>query len=295
MGIILCRIVWADEYKSKKEHFFAGNMSYPAEYKIAHELLNFSNEKGFVYGYVENKGDRIGVAKLGASTEASRVDGTTVIWCALDRTTRRLRVVGWYDNAQVYRKPQVLPRGSARGKWKYQFQAKFHNAHLIPPAERYLEVPMKIKRMDKGFIGQRNWFFPEEYHQYQQFLQAFLLLKMSQKKETPRNRGEQESYEEGQRFVTEITVSIRNPKLVTAAKRRYGYRCQVCNFDFKERYGNIGEGFIEVHHLQPMATRRSQSSTSVDDVRVLCANCHRMIHQKPKPLDLDELKKMLRH
>ncbi len=74
MRTMLCRVVWADEYKSKGESFYAGNMKYPAKNKIAHELLNFSNENGFVYGFVENSGGWMNLEKLGASSDADQVD-----------------------------------------------------------------------------------------------------------------------------------------------------------------------------------------------------------------------------
>jgi 5-methylcytosine-specific restriction protein A len=292
VGTILCRIVWADEYKSKNEHFFAGNMSYPAKHKIAHELLNFSKEKGFLYGFVENKGDSINLSKLGASKGAEVVENITVVWCALDELTRRLRVVGWYDNALVYREPQHTRR-SARGDWKFQFKAKAENTHLIPTAERFLEVPMKASNKDKGFIGQRNWFYPESSPHYSQFLEAFSLLQQGRSDEPRRGLIDSEAYQEGQRIIAETTITVRNPKLVASAKRRYGLRCQVCDFSFEKRYGELGKGFIEVHHLVQLASSHAPRKSTTDDVRVVCANCHRMIHKKTPPVPIDELKKLL--
>jgi hypothetical protein len=99
--------VWADKYNRKNEKFFPGNMKYPAKHKEAHELLNFVDEHGAVYGYVDNNGDWINLRKLGAASNAKEVDGVTVIWCGLDEATRRLRVVGWYDDATVFGEPQT--------------------------------------------------------------------------------------------------------------------------------------------------------------------------------------------
>lgn len=33
----------------------------------------------------------------------------------------------------------------------------------------------------------------------------------------------------------------------------FGYRCQICNFSFKEVYGELGEDFCHVHHIEPLA------------------------------------------
>jgi hypothetical protein len=292
---ILCRVVWADEYKSKKEDFFAGNMKYPTERKDAHELLNFADEDGYAYGYVANNDSRINLKNFGAPADAEEIDGVTVIWCALDKAERKLRVVGWYDNATAYGELKSAKRGSIRGDYHYLFRTKIDDAHLMPSAERFLEVPMRARRTDKGYIGQRNWHFPEQHlPQYSRFLDSFSELKLGRQTSTEPNEIDRNTYEEGQRAMAEINLAIRNPKLVAAAKTHYGYRCQVCDFSFEERYGNHGKEFIEVHHLLPIAARKEQRASTIDDVRVVCANCHRMLHHGPKLLDLAELKALLK-
>jgi 5-methylcytosine-specific restriction protein A len=269
-------------------------MKYPAKHNIAHELLNFADERGFSYGFVQHADSWINLEKLGASVGVYELDDVTVIWCALDQTTRQLRVVGWYDNATAYSEPQSLRRKSSRGTWHFQFKTKTQDAHLIPAAERYLAVPMRTKRTDKGFIGQRNWHFPEHSDHYERFLEAFAEMKLGQSTVETRKTVDRGEFEEGQRLIAEINSVVRNPKLVAAAKARYGYKCQVCDFGFEERYGTLGKGFIEVHHLLPIAARKGQRASTTDDVRVLCANCHRMIHRGPKLLDLLQLKELLK-
>jgi hypothetical protein len=57
--------------------------------------------------------------------------------------------------------------------------------------------------------------------------------------------------------------------------------CEVpgCGFDFEERYGEIGAGFAEVHHLDPLAERTKPTMTSIQRLIVVCCNCHAMIHR----------------
>jgi 5-methylcytosine-specific restriction enzyme A len=88
----------------------------------------------------------------------------------------------------------------------------------------------------------------------------------------------------------------RNPRLAKQAKKYHGATCQVCGFVFAERYGEIGDGFIEAHHLVPFADLRGRPK-ELDprtDFAVLCSNCHRMIHTSRPPLGLRELRSMLR-
>ncbi len=58
--------------------------------------------------------------------------------------------------------------------------------------------------------------------------------------------------------------------------------CEVegCGFDFFEVYGDKGEGFAHVHHLRPLASFRDEGEkVTLDDLAVVCANCHAMIHR----------------
>jgi hypothetical protein len=57
--------------------------------------------------------------------------------------------------------------------------------------------------------------------------------------------------------------------------------CEVpgCGFDFEHTYGDIGHEYAEVHHLKPLSDMSSQTITRLDDLAIVCANCHRMIHR----------------
>lgn len=88
----------------------------------------------------------------------------------------------------------------------------------------------------------------------------------------------------------------RNRTAAKNAKKFHGTICQACTLDFAERYGEIGEGFIEVHHLKPISALEEGIPVKYDvasDFAVLCANCHRMIHRMADPSDLEALRKLL--
>jgi 5-methylcytosine-specific restriction enzyme A len=80
------------------------------------------------------------------------------------------------------------------------------------------------------------------------------------------------------------------------AKEFHGTRCQACDLSFPERYGAIGEGFIEAHHLKPISTLEEGVTVQYDvasDFAVLCSNCHRMIHRSADPSNLAQFRTML--
>ena len=116
---------------------------------------------------------------------------------------------------------------------------------------------------------------------------------------------EEEQFTEGR--VGEVTslTRVRSRKLRQAAAAHYTapdgtIRCAVCGFCFAERYGPLGEGFIEIHHEKPVFQMSDEGftdylGTAVQNVKPLCANCHRMIHRDPRrPLTIDELRARLR-
>ncbi|MFA7267826.1 MAG: HNH endonuclease [Sterolibacterium sp.] len=84
----------------------------------------------------------------------------------------------------------------------------------------------------------------------------------------------------------------RNLAARATCLKKHGFVCAVCDLDFEKRYGSIGEGFIHVHHLTPLANGERISDPAID-MRPLCPNCHAMAHRKNPPLSIDELKKLL--
>ena len=75
----------------------------------------------------------------------------------------------------------------------------------------------------------------------------------------------------------------------------HGVKCQVCGFDFESYYGPVGEGYIEVHHVESLARLAPGTVLNpISDLVPLCSNCHSMAHQRrPIPYSVNELKEMI--
>ena len=86
---------------------------------------------------------------------------------------------------------------------------------------------------------------------------------------------------------------VRRKKEVVFAKKGH-LACEACGFDFEKIYGERGQGFIECHHTKPLHTLKSGSNTRLDDLVLLCANCHRMVHVTSPWLTMPELVETLR-
>jgi predicted HNH restriction endonuclease len=71
-------------------------------------------------------------------------------------------------------------------------------------------------------------------------------------------------------------------------------RCEACGFSFVKTYGDLGLGFIEAHHKVPLSRLKGQRVARISDLALVCANCHRMIHQSNPLLPIEKLAKILK-
>lgn len=75
--------------------------------------------------------------------------------------------------------------------------------------------------------------------------------------------------------------------------------CQACGFDFFDSFGELGKGFIEIHHEKPIYLYENEDievslREALSNVRPLCSNCHRIIHRnKCKHLTVEKLIQVL--
>ena len=90
------------------------------------------------------------------------------------------------------------------------------------------------------------------------------------------------------------TYLERDPRLRKQAIKIHGTTCVACNFNFAEKYGKYGEGYIEIHHLKPHSSVKGERAVDPkSDLVPVCSNCHRMIHKPDPMLNIEELKKII--
>lgn len=97
---------------------------------------------------------------------------------------------------------------------------------------------------------------------------------------------------EGKLVELHLTKHERNPDLRKRCIELHGWRCKGCGLDFKEKYGELGAEYIEVHHMFPIS--QSSGEHIVDpttELVPLCANCHAMIHRiKGEEMTIEKLR-----
>ncbi len=72
----------------------------------------------------------------------------------------------------------------------------------------------------------------------------------------------------------------RNKALVkkkkASALKKYGHLgCEACGFDFEKFYGPLGKEIIECHHKTPLPEISPEQKTTLNDLALICANCHK--------------------
>lgn len=114
---------------------------------------------------------------------------------------------------------------------------------------------------------------------------------------------EDDTITEGKVSTKTAIVKERSQKLRRAAIEHYTVDgkivCSVCGFDFKKIYGELGDGYIQMHHENPIYQYSDDGfetyiSEAVKNMKPLCANCHCMVHRnKGRLISITELKAIM--
>jgi len=103
-------------------------------------------------------------------------------------------------------------------------------------------------------------------------------------------------YKEGKERLKRHIEKERNPLVIKDAKAAFFKKhgrlfCEICDFDFGKVYGEIGKNFAEGHHKKMVADMDKEGDTiTIDDIAIVCSNCHSMLHRSSPPITVEELK-----
>lgn len=112
---------------------------------------------------------------------------------------------------------------------------------------------------------------------------------------SPEENGRSETFSEGASVRISVNAYERDSRARKKCIERYGCECVACGFDFEKTYGEIGQGFIHVHHLMPLSEASGRHDVDpIRDLRPVCPNCHAMLHARSPLLSIEELRASLR-
>ena len=103
------------------------------------------------------------------------------------------------------------------------------------------------------------------------------------------------AYSEGKTKKVLVNSYERNPIARKKCIKHFGINCQVCDFNFEKKFGNLGKEFIHVHHKIDIATIGNEYSVNpLTDLIPVCPNCHSMLHKKKPAYSIEELKTIMK-
>lgn len=77
---------------------------------------------------------------------------------------------------------------------------------------------------------------------------------------------------------TEVLQRSRNRALRQKALDRARGKCEACKIDYRRRHFGRGARVLQVHHRRQLSESLGSRRTRLDDLAVLCANCHVLVH-----------------
>lgn len=101
---------------------------------------------------------------------------------------------------------------------------------------------------------------------------------------------------EGKKTVYYTTKYERSAQNREEAIRIHGTKCMICGFDFEKKYGELGKGYIEVHHIKPLSDLDEEVVVNpATDLICVCSNCHRMLHRfRSYMVSVEELRRIVK-
>lgn len=96
------------------------------------------------------------------------------------------------------------------------------------------------------------------------------------------------------------TYKERDRQLSRRVREHYMQRsggrltCEACGQTPSETYGDAGDRAMEAHHKVPIEELQPDSEVCLEDMAMLCANCHRVVHSRKPCWTIEEMRDLLR-
>ena len=120
-----------------------------------------------------------------------------------------------------------------------------------------------------------SWYFEGQFN-VEEIDKLYVVLKrIDELKPLPESIQDELQFDEGERRYVTHLMAERSKSVVSTLKDTKSWVCEICNVDFKEKYGIP---YIEAHHKIPISTYNSKHIIKHQDLALLCPNCHKAVH-----------------
>ena len=169
--LVVCNISYMKYYKgiTEEDKILGGGGKYPTENGDGGEKENFlPREDGYTYGFVEtnyiNSDNNLGNTAFAKTIHLENlnpnfknslsIDGVRVVFISKGPNNDKNIVVGWYDNATLFRTRQNVGE-----QFGYNIKCRNEDAHIIVEDDRSFSYPKKNADGTYNF-GQQNISYP---------------------------------------------------------------------------------------------------------------------------------------
>ena len=170
----------------------------------------------------------------------------------------------------------IDPTHNGRGMSSYSSLDKEIFEEFVTDKVRLKKIANKIKSVinDEELLNKVRTIENDENNELDSVLEGQILYKLHK--------------------IRERDSKIIKEKKKKALKEKGKLECEACGFDFEAQYGSIGAGFIECHHLTPLFNFETTKRTMLDDLILVCSNCHRMFHRNLNITSIDNFKLIIK-
>jgi len=153
----------------------------------------------------------------------------------------------------------------------------------------------------KSELSETDWvWLVQDFHLFvhRDVLKLYKIKEKSKKKKLViQDEVEFEAVEGGRKLAKHLRIE-RNSTLIKKIKQAAlvanpFLNCKTCGFSFYKKYGDVGLGFIEAHHINHLSDREEEKITSEKDIILVCSNCHRMLHKTDR-MSVEKLKELIK-
>lgn len=145
--MLILHTIGMEYYQGYEQNIEEGSFQFALQNGYGYEMFNFRRVGGVCYGYAPVSHGTININRLGAQTRDKSISDILVVWTEPVATGGK-RVVGWYRNAEVFRKYQPgggLQRTYRNRAFQFVVRAKASDCLLLRPKNRNLPILQKYR------------------------------------------------------------------------------------------------------------------------------------------------------
>jgi 5-methylcytosine-specific restriction protein A len=302
--VVFVILTWMKQYQGTEDGTNSGGRAY-SRFWNRYELFTFQSNNEKYHGYAL-PGATLNLKRISADIQTDSegrtyVDNVLVVFIGSKSGEGKV-IVGWYTNARVYAKPikrenteRYISEKNDPPYAPYNLVCPVDCGYLLDIEERRYPIP-RAKRSASGYGEYRIWYAQyDKDREIREGAVAYVESVINDIIVLNNATDDERKYSEGHKAALSITARKRSKEARDACLKYYGYSCQICGFDFEKRYGDIGTGFIEVHHINPLSASEGCAATDpIKDLLTVCSNCHSMLHRQKPPLKVETVKNRIR-